>query len=86
MMPLGMGEFLENETAVNGRPAVSRVDAKKVGQTYFTMWTILKSTLLLSTRIDLLADYHIDTVTNEDAIAVHQDDWGVQARRVSSFG
>jgi hypothetical protein len=55
MMPIGMGEFLENITAANGHPAVSRGEAQRVGRTYFTMWTILKSTLLLSTRIDLLA-------------------------------
>ena len=84
MMPIGMGEFLENKTAGNGHPAVSRAEAEAVVQTYFTMLTILKSTLLLSTRIDLLAEYHIKTVTNRDAIAIHQDDWGQQARRVSS--
>ena len=51
---------------------MSHSDARRAGQTYFTMWTILKSTLLLSTRIELLADYHIATVTNRDAIAIHQ--------------
>lgn len=72
MIPIGMGDFLANSTSANGHPAVSQSEAKKVGQTYFTMWTILKSTLLLSTRIELLADYHIATVTNRDAIAIHQ--------------
>eukprot|EP01046_Picozoa_sp_COSAG06_P120133 COSAG06_NODE_67469_length_252_cov_0.398693_1_plen_64_part_01 len=63
---IGMGEFLENTTADNGHPAVTQAEAKRVAQVQFTMWTLLKSTLLLSTRIDQLADYHIATVTNKD--------------------
>jgi hypothetical protein len=85
MVMIGMGEFLENTTADNGHPAVTQAEAKRVAQVQFTMWTLLKSTLLLSTRIDQLADYHIATVTNKDAISIHQDDWGVQGRRVSSM-
>lgn len=83
-MPIGMGEFLENSTSGNCHPAVSRDEAKYTAQAYFSMLTLLKSTLLLSTRIDQLAQYHVDTVTNSDAISIHQDDWGLQGRRVAS--
>ena len=45
---------------------------------------MMKSTLLISTVLSELPAEVIKMFTNKEAIALHQDPWGVQARRVSS--
>ena len=43
---------------------------------------MMKSTLLISTVLSELPAEVIQMFTNKEAIAIHQDPWGVQARRV----
>lgn len=44
----------------------------------------MKSNLLLSTILDELPKHILAIVTNAEALAIHQDTWGRQARRVAS--
>lgn len=47
-------------------------------------WIIIKSNLLLSTLLDELPESILEIVKNKEALAVHQDSWGKQGRRVLS--
>lgn len=52
-------------------------------RTHFSMWTIMKSPLLLGNDLATMPQTVIDVVTNAEAIAVNQDALGVQARRLA---
>ena len=52
--------------------------------THFTYWIIIKSNLLLSTLLNELPASILAILKNKEALAVHQDSWGKQGRRVLS--
>ena len=49
------------------------------------MWVAMKSTILISTDLAALSDAALAILSNAEALAIHQDAWGIQARRASSI-
>lgn len=49
---------------------------------HYTMWCIMKSPLILGNNLPGLDAATIALLANKEAVAVNQDSWGVQARRV----
>jgi len=70
MLQVGQGDFPNTELA--------RI------RTHFGMWSLMKSTLLLSTVLDWLTPAVIDILSNHRVIAIHQDSLVVPAKRVAS--
>jgi len=52
-------------------------------QVHFTMWCLLKAPLIMGNNVAEIDPVTLSVLTNPDAIAVNQDPWGVQARRVA---
>ena len=75
MLQVGRGDF---DVRTGGADAFAR------SRSHFTQHVMLKSTLLLSTVLSELPSHVTDLFLNKEAIAIHQDLWGKQARRVSS--
>ena len=74
MMELGNGDFVADESAA----ALGRARA------HMTMWSVMKSPLVLSTNLSALGRATLSVATNAIAIGVNQDPLGTQARRVKS--
>ena len=73
MMELGNGDFV----AEGGSAALARARA------HVTMWSVMKSPLVLSTNLSALGPAAMGGTTNVLAIQVNQDRLAAQARRVS---
>lgn len=50
-------------------------------EVHFVMWAILKAPLILGCNVSSLSERLLDIVSNEEVIAVNQDELGVQAKR-----
>ena len=66
-----------------GNPGDFKDDLDMI-KVHFTYWVIMKSNLLLSTVLDELPAEILAVVKNTEALAIHQDAWGKQGRRVLS--
>jgi alpha-galactosidase len=75
MLQIGQGDF---------DPRTGGVRALNMARSHFTQHIMLKSTLLLSTVLSELPDEVMSMFLNKEVVAIHQDPWGKQARRVSS--
>jgi hypothetical protein len=73
------GLYEQSFRCADGAAALNRC------RTHMTMWTIMKSPLLIGNRVDEMDNITLRVVTNPLAIAINQDALGVQAQRVSSF-
>lgn len=51
---------------------------------HITMWIMMKAPMLIGTNLSTLSQDTIKTLTNAEALSIHQDAWGQQARRVAS--
>eukprot|EP00038_Savillea_parva_P009420 m.183415 g.183415 ORF g.183415 m.183415 type:complete len:611 (-) comp15806_c0_seq1:115-1947(-) len=61
---------------------IRSTDTLGQSRTYFGLWAIMKSPLLLSSNLPKLSSDLIAIVNNTDIIAVNQDPLGVQARKL----
>ena len=52
-------------------------------QAHMTMWSIMKSPLILGNDIPNETPATLGVLANKEAIGVSQDAWGIQARRVA---
>jgi len=50
---------------------------------HFTMWCVMKAPLILGSNLPAIDPPTLAVLTNAEAIAVNQDSWGVQAKRVA---
>lgn len=50
---------------------------------HMTMWSIMKAPLLLGTDLMTMAPETLSVLSNAEVLAVNQDSWGIQARRVA---
>eukprot|EP00928_Gymnodinium_smaydae_P042121 TRINITY_DN28410_c0_g1_i1.p1 TRINITY_DN28410_c0_g1~~TRINITY_DN28410_c0_g1_i1.p1 ORF type:complete len:720 (+),score=80.71 TRINITY_DN28410_c0_g1_i1:42-2162(+) len=81
----GYGSFYNDLDMLEvGNPGDFETDLDRI-RVHFTMWVVLKSNLLLGTHIDALSDDIVSILTNKEAIRIHQDPLGKQARRVNSL-
>lgn len=77
------GFFFDLDMLEVGNPGDFQFDLDMI-RAHFTYWVILKSNLLLSTLLDQLSPAILAIVSNKHALAIHQDSWGKQGRRVAS--
>jgi alpha-galactosidase len=54
--------------------------------THITLWSMLAAPLLIGTDLTKLTPFGMNTLTNDEVIAVDQDPLGVQAKRISKDG
>lgn len=54
-------------------------------QAHFTQWTIMKAPLILGNNVPAILPATLSVLTNSEAIAVNQDPWGIQAKRVAVY-
>lgn len=74
MMEIGNGDFIPEDSP----------EAARRTRTHFSLWCLLKSPLLLSTRLDHLGNSSLAMLLDQELIAISQDPLGKQARRVKS--
>ena len=55
-------------------------------KTHFTMWCIMNSPLLIGDDLRDISDTTIAILTNKEIIALNQDPFGYQARRIVDYG
>jgi alpha-galactosidase len=53
-------------------------------QAHLTMWAVMKAPLIMGNDIPAMTAATLSVLTNAEVLAVNQDPWGVQARRVAS--
>jgi len=53
---------------------------------HITLWTLLASPLLLGNDMSQMDDFEVNLVTNDEVLAVHQDELGKAADRVAKEG
>jgi hypothetical protein len=51
---------------------------------HLTMWIVLKAPILLSTPVENLSANMLKLLMDAEALSIHQDSWGRQARRMAS--
>ena len=77
------------EVGVSNRPTFtpqndSDLLALAAARAHLTMWAMLKSPILLGNDLGAMSNATLSVLGNKEVLAVSQDPWGVQARRVSS--
>jgi alpha-galactosidase len=50
------------------------------------MWTVLSSSLIIGSDLSVMDEYTVETLTNEEVIALKQDPLAIQASRVRKDG
>eukprot|EP00756_Hemistasia_phaeocysticola_P066549 Hpha_TRINITY_DN9306_c0_g1::TRINITY_DN9306_c0_g1_i1::g.25915::m.25915/K07407/E3.2.1.22B, galA, rafA; alpha-galactosidase len=90
----GLWPFAHNDTGLGGY--FNDLDIMELGnighfrdagdrsRSHFTMWVVMKAPILLGCNLTDLSDELVAMVTNAEALAIHQDPLGKQARRVAS--
>ena len=73
MLELGNGVFNASLSTMNAAMARS----------HFSLWAVMKAVLLLGCDLDKITPATLAIVKNPEAIAINQDVWGKQARRVA---
>ena len=66
------GQFVASSSALNAANARS----------HFSMWAVMKAVLLLGCDLSNVDPATLAIIKNEEAIAINQDSWGKQARRI----
>lgn len=72
MLELGNGQFVASSSALNAANARS----------HFSMWAVMKAVLLLGCDLNNIDSATLEIIKNTEAIAINQDSWGKQARRI----
>jgi hypothetical protein len=73
MLELGNGAFIA------GNSELSAANARS----HFSIWAVMKAVLLLGCDLSCVDPATLAIMTNAEAIAVNQDSWGQQARRIA---
>ena len=74
ILEIGNGDFDASRS-----PPVFAAQARA----HFTLWVVMKAVLLLGCDLNAIDPTALAIVRNPEAIAVNQDSWGQQARRIS---
>ena len=73
MLELGNGEFKAETSALFAAQA----------RTHYSMWCIMKAVMLLGADLMKVGPKTLAIIKNAEAVAVNQDAYGNQARRIS---
>ena len=78
------------EVGVANRPTFtpqndSDLAALAAARAHLSMWCLLKSPILLGNDFAKMSNATLGVLSNQEALEISQDPWGVQARRVSSI-
>jgi len=60
------------------------VESLRRAQVHFTMWSIMKSPLIISTDLEKLGEKSLNVLSNKEVIAINQDPLGIQAGIIES--
>ncbi|WP_299581963.1 glycoside hydrolase family 27 protein [uncultured Sunxiuqinia sp.] len=77
----GPGHFNDMDMLQVGRGMTYEED-----KTHFTMWCIMNSPLLAGNDLTTMSDETLSILTNEEVIALNQDPFAYQARRLEDHG
>jgi hypothetical protein len=73
MLEMGNGAFVASSSALNAANARS----------HFSMWAVMKAVLLLGCDLAKIDPATLAIIKNKEVIAINQDSWGQQARRIA---
>eukprot|EP01097_Dermamoeba_algensis_P008547 TRINITY_DN5734_c0_g1_i1.p1 TRINITY_DN5734_c0_g1~~TRINITY_DN5734_c0_g1_i1.p1 ORF type:complete len:191 (+),score=41.77 TRINITY_DN5734_c0_g1_i1:604-1176(+) len=78
----GPGGWNDPDMLMSSDPSANVYLTPTQSRTMFSLWSVMAAPLLISTSLDHISSWDLETYSNQEVIAVDQDPLGLQGKRI----